>query len=72
MIKWEKKNKYIYEKIHRKETVMKKVYEKPNAEEMLILSESVMTASGEEDTEEEIVDNELNDNTVSIFSLLNR
>lgn len=51
---------------------MKKVYEKPNAEEMLILSESVMTASGEEDTEEEIVDNELRDNEVQVFSLLNR
>ena len=51
---------------------MKKVYEKPDAEEMLVLSENVMTASGEEDTEEEIVDNELRDNEVQVFSLLNR
>ena len=50
---------------------MKKIYEAPLCEEMLILSEAVMTDSGEE-PEEEIVDNEQNDNTVSIFSLLNR
>ena len=62
---------YSNRKIYRKETVMKKVYEQPLCEEMLILSEAVMTDSGEE-PEEEIVDNEQNDNTVSIFSLLNR
>ena len=49
---------------------MKRAYEQPLCEEMLILSEAVMTDSGEEP--EEIVDNEQNDNTVSIFSLLNR
>ena len=62
---------YSNRKIYRKGTDMKRVYEAPFCEEMLILTESVMTDSGEE-PEEEIVDNEQNDNTVSIFSLLNR
>ena len=46
---------------------MKKCYESPEAEELLVVSESVMQDSGEE-----IVDNEENDNTVTIYSLLTR
>lgn len=61
-----KENLYTFEKIHRKETVMKKVYEKPAAEEMLVLSENVMTASGEE------VDEETNDNERLIDMLIPR
>ena len=45
---------------------MKKVYEKPDAEEMLILSENVMTASGEE------VDDQTNDNERLIDMLIPR
>lgn len=48
---------------------MKKQYESPVAEELLVLSESVMTDSSE--TEEEIIeDNEANDITVDIAYLL--
>ncbi len=46
--------------------VMKKVYEKPAAEEMLVLSENVMTASGEE------VDEETNDNERLVDMLIPR
>ena len=46
---------------------MKKCYESPEAEELMIVSESVMQDSGEE-----IVDSEENDNTEAIYSLLNR
>lgn len=51
---------------------MKRAYEETLCEEMFILSEDVMTGSGEEESEEEFVDNEQNDNTVFIFSLLNK
>ena len=46
--------------------VMKKQYESPEAEELLVVSESVMAASGEEEYE----DNEANDMTVDIAYLL--
>ena len=45
---------------------MKKQYESPEAEELLVVSESVMAASGEEEYE----DNEANDMTVDIAYLL--
>ena len=46
---------------------MKKRYEAPETEKMTVISENVMQTSAEED-----VDNEENDNTVTIYSLLNR
>ena len=49
---------------------MKRIYEEPLYEELILLSESVMTASGEEESEE-IVDSELHDNEVQVFDLLN-
>ena len=46
--------------------VMKKQYESPEAEELLVVSESVMAASGEEEYE----DDESRDMTVDIAVLL--
>ena len=51
---------------------MKKVYEEPLCEDVLLLSESVMLDSGEEESEEELVDNEQRDNEVNIFTLLGK
>ena len=45
---------------------MKKQYESPEAEELLVVSESVMAASGEEEYE----DDETRDMTVDIAYLL--
>ena len=48
------------------ETVMKKTYEKPEAEEMLVLSEGIMAGSGEEDLPQ-MLDNEQNDNNTFVY-----
>ena len=50
---------------------MKKVYEEPLCEDVLLLSESVMLDSAEE-PEEEIFDDEQRDNEVNIFTLLGK
>ena len=52
---------------------MKKIYEEPLCEEMLLLTESVMLISGEEEeeeTEEEYVDNQERDHNVHLSMLL--
>lgn len=49
---------------------MKKQYESPVAEELLILSESVMTDSSDVSEEETIIDDETRDMTVDIAYLL--
>ena len=57
----------------RKERVMKKIYEEPLCEEMLLLTESVMLVSGEEgeeEPEEEYVDNQERDHNVHLSMLL--
>ena len=45
---------------------MKKTYEKPEAEEMLVLSEGIMAGSGEEDLPQ-MLDNEQNDNNTFVY-----
>ena len=51
---------------------MKKIYEEPLCEEMLLLTESVMLVSGEEgeESEEEYVDNQERDHNVHLSMLL--
>ena len=49
----------------RKETVMRNAYEEPRLDEMLVLSESIMTGSAEEEPEVPF-DNEQNDNETFI------
>lgn len=49
---------------------MKKQYESPKAEELLIVSESIMDNSGEIEDDEDFVDDETRDNTVGIAYLL--
>ena len=68
-----KENKYILETTHGKERVMKKIYEEPLCEEMLLLTESVMLVSGEEgeeEPEEEYIDNQERDHNVHLSMLL--